>query len=236
MDAMGPLWTWALGIGLMAGAERLVVRAVRGALLAVNPVSGDHTDAAVYHRNLTALSERDMQLVALALVASGVSMAAAWHFAAWPVWPSLLLWAAALGWDLWTWERAAGSVKFVSWRRGWKQSVRRAAVSDLQEVNVTVRRHEKPPLPAWLLPPSCYLTLIMRNGQAVRLPRTGAWLGGEAQIENLANFVRLQIEVVADNRRRAAADKRSEARRAALPVEPMHPSTKVDPLAINRGN
>lgn len=232
---MGSLWMWLAGVLLVLLAQRGVVHAVRAVALAFHPISGEHTDSVVYHRNLGALGERDMLIVATLLLAGGLSLGASWQFAAWPAWPTVPLWIAALGWDLWTWERAAGSVKFVSWRRGWQQSPRRVPVSDLVEVNVTVRRRAPAPLPSWLAPPSCYLALILRDGKAIKLPRTGAWLGGEKQVENLANFVRMQIEVVADTRRRAAAEKRSEARRAAVPMEPVHPAQKIDPLAINRG-
>ena len=235
MDGFGSPWMWLAGIVLAVALERGVLSAVRAMLLAYQPISGEHTDAVVYHRDISALGERDMQLVAALLMASGLLLAAAWQMHTWPLWPALLLWAAALGWDLWTWERAAGSVKFVAWRRGWQHSARRVAVSDLSEVNVVVRRPASFRVPAKLMPPACYLALTTADGKAVKLPRTGPWLGGETSVENLANFVRMQMAVVDDLRKRAAAEKRSEARRAALPAEPVHPASRIDPYAINRG-
>ncbi|HEU4460450.1 MAG TPA: hypothetical protein VFR90_15120 [Methylibium sp.] len=225
----------ALALLLAFGLERLALRGLRAAALAFEPVSGEHTDSVVYHRDLLALTERDMQTVFGLLLAAAVSGAVAWHAPGWPAWPSLVAWLGALGWDLWTWERAAGSVKFVSWKRGWRQSARRVAVSDLAEVNVVVRRGASAKGIGRALPPTCYLALLMADGKAVKLPRTGAWPFGERRVEDFANFVRMQIAVVADLRRRAEAEKRSAARHAAVEQEPVHPAQKIDPLAINRG-
>lgn len=224
-----------LAVVLAVGLERLVLRGARVAALAFDPVSGEHTDSVVYHRDLLALTERDMQVVFGALLAAGVSSAMAWHGPGWPAWPGIVLWLGALGWDLWTWERAAGSVKFVSWRRGWRHSARRVAVSDLAEVNVVVRRGASAKGIGRYLPPTCYLALLMADGKAVKLPRTGVWPFGERRVEDFANFVRMQIAIVTDLRRRAEGEKRSEARRAQLEREPVHPAQKIDPLAIHRG-
>lgn len=224
-----------LGVAFAIALERLLLRMLRVAFLSYEPVSGEHTDSVVYHRDLLALTERDMQIVLALLVLAGLTGALAAGHAGWPFWPALLLWLGALGWDAWTWERAAGSVKFVSWRRGWQHSARRVAVSDLQEVNVVVRRGDTARGIGRYLPPTCYLALQMNDGKAAKLPRTGTWLGGEKRVEDFANFIRMQIAVVADLRRRAEAEKRSEARRNALPTEPVHPASRIDPLAINRG-
>lgn len=224
-----------LGVALAVGLERALLRMLRVAALSYEPVSGEHTDSVVYHRDLFALTERDMQIVVALLVLAGIVGALGMTNPGWPFWPALLLWLGALGWDTWTWERAAGSVKFVSWRRGWKHSARRVAVSDLQEVNVVVRRGDSARGIGRWLPPTCYLAVQMKDGKAAKLPRTGTWLGGEKRVEDFANFVRMQIAVVDDLRRRAEAEKRSEARRNALPQEPVHPASRIDPLAINRG-
>ena len=226
---------WLAFAALALVAERAVVRGLRTAWLAHAPVSGEHTDSVVYHRSLWTAGQPDLLAMGAALVVSGWLLAAAWQFARWPLWPAPLVWLAALGWDLWRWERAAASVKFVSWQRGWQHSTRRVAVSELREVNVVERRFACPGLPAWAQPGSCYLALMLRDEKAIKLPRTGVWFGGLARVEDLANFVRLQMDMVADNRRRAAADKRAAARRALQPVEPAHPATKIDPLAVHRG-
>ncbi|WP_428421553.1 hypothetical protein [Methylibium sp.] len=227
--------TWLLCMAAAVLLQRGALLGLRAAWLAHEPVSGEHTDSVVYHRSLWTPGEAEVLGTAGLLLLSGLGAAAGLQFKGWPLWPAGLLWLGAVAWDLWTWERVAASVKFVSWRRGWRHSARRVAVSDLKEVNVVERRSRGSRLPAWARPTACYLALVMRDGKAVKLPRTGALFGGEAEVERLANFVRMQMDVVADNRRRAAADKRSEARRALLPQMPMHPASKLDPLALNRG-
>lgn len=229
---MAALTTALMGLGGMAAAvalERGAVRGLRAAWLAREPVSGEHTDTAVYHRSLWTPGEPELLGIAALLLLSGLLGAGG------SLGLAALLWLAALGWDLWSWERVAASVKFVSWRRGWRRSARRVAVSDLREINVVER---VPPLaarlPEWAQPRGCYVALLLRNGKAVKLPRTGAWFGGDDAVENLANFVRLQMDVVADNRRRAVADKRAALRRAMRPVAPAHPATKLDPSALPR--
>ena len=221
---MGLLATLLISLALAAlaiGVERALVRLTQAVWLAYEPLCGEHTDSVVYHRSLWTPGQRDLSGAAAALVASGLLLAAAWQ------WPSgllataaLALWLAALAWDLWRWERVAASVKFVSWRRGWRHSARRVAVSDLKEVNVVERSHAWPGLPAWAQPSTCYVALSLRDGKLVKLPRTGALFGGARRVEALANFVRLQIDGVADNRRRAVADKRSAARRALVAPRP----------------
>ena len=74
-----------------------------------------------------------------------------------------------------------------------------------------------------------------RRWRLARAARGGALVGGEARLEEVAHFVRMQMDLVADNRRRAAADKRAAARRARQPPPaPAHPATKIDPLALPR--
>jgi hypothetical protein len=235
MDALTTALIAAVAVAAAALLEHGAARSLRVALLAYQPLSGEHTDSALYERSLWTGRENGLLPVWLALLASGLLAAAALGSPGWPLWPALLVWTFALGWDLWTWERVAASVKFVTWRRGWRKSARRVAISDLRDVLV-VERNRPARGPAWLRPGVCQLVLMLKDGKAVKLPRTGASLGGEGKVEDLANFVRLQMDVVADNRRRAAADKRAALRRALHPMEPAHPATKVDPSALPLGN
>lgn len=212
-----------LGCAAVAvAAERGVVRVLRAAWLAHEPLSGEHTDSVLYHRSLWTPGPPDVLAMLAALAASGALLAASLQWQGWLLYPAMLLWLGALAWDLWSWERVAGSVKFVSWRRGWRQSARRVPVSELREVSVVERRPWQA-LPRALQLPQCYLVLMLADGKAVKLPRTGALFGGEAGVETLANFIRMQMDVVADNRRRAVADKRSAARQARLPKRPLEP-------------
>lgn len=234
MDALTTALIGAAGVATAVVLQYTAVRGLRAVLLAYQPLSGEHTDSALYERSLWTPGENSLLPVWLALLASGLLGATASRSAEWPLWPALALWAFAVGWDLWVWERVAASVKFVTWRRGWRQSARRVAISDLREVMV-VERNRPTRGPAWLRPGVCQFVLMLKDGKAVKLPRTGASLGGEGRVEDLANFVRLQMDVVADNRRRAAADKRAALRRALHPLEPAHPATKLDPSALPRG-
>lgn len=223
MEGLMVVLTTLACIAVAVGTERMAVRGLRAAWLAHEPLSGEHTDSVLYHRSLWTPGAADVAAMQAALLASGLLLAGALQLRGGLAWPALFAWLAVLAWDLWSWELVAGSVKFVSWRRGWQQSARRVAVSELREVNVVERRFVWKRLPAWLQLPKCYLVLIMHDGKAVKLPKTGGLFGGEADVETLANFVRMQMDVVADNRRRAVADKRSAARQARLPRQPLQP-------------
>lgn len=233
MESLGTALWWLFGAAVAVLAQRQAVRSVRAVLLSREPLSGEHTDSCVYHRSPWALDHAEgwgvMGLVAI----SGVIAAAALQGGAWLLVPAELIWLASIVWELWVWERAAASVKFVSWRRGWRQSTRRVAVSELREVHLAERYPAF--LPAWLptslRPGTVKLTLLMRDGKAIKLPRSGTLFGGTAELEQFANFVRMQMDVVADNRRRAAAEKRA-ARRQAMELPPAHPSTRLDHQAL----
>lgn len=236
MDAQWSGLVWLLAAATAVLLERTAMRGLCALWLKKRPISGEHVDSCVYQRNLWAPDQADTLAVAAALACSGVL--AAYGLQGNTEWLEMaaLLWLAALGWDLWSWERVAAGVKFVSWRRGWRKSVRRVAVSDLREVRVSERRPLGRLLPSFAVPSTCRLVLVLRDGKAVKLPSTGSLFGGARSVQQLADFVRLQVNLVADNRRRAAADKRAEARRAMQPPPPpMHPAAKVDPGALPLG-
>lgn len=204
---VGALAAVAVGAVLEVG----VVKALRGVQLAASPLSGDALDSFVYERSLLT-PERDLAIVWAGLAAAGVLSAAAWSFQRPWLWaPAVLAWLAALGWDWWTWERAAASVKYVSWRRGWRHSTRQVPVSHVAEVHVVEKS---------LLGPlgTCYIALTLADGKAVKLPRT-ATLGGLGRVEDVANFIRLQMQQVRELRERRA----NERRRARAQREPKDP-------------
>lgn len=235
MDALGSALVLATLAPLAAVLlERLAALALRRAWQARRPLSAGHLDEARYERGLGRL-DADMRQVGALLAVAGLLAAATLHWPGWPAWPAALLWLGALGWDLWTWERVGVSVKFVAWRRGWRRTARRVAISELRDVSIVDGARPRAAWSARLQPPTCGLQLTLRDGKSVRLPLTGAWFGGARQVEGVANYVRRQMDIVADNRRRAIADKRSAARRAQLEPLPMHPASKIDPLALNRG-
>lgn len=196
----------AASLVLMMVWHTAVLRAVRAVVLSAQPLSGEHLDSFVYHRSSWTPGEPDLYPVWAGVALAAVSVWAAvardgsWGWAVAPV-----AWVAALGWDVWRWERVACSVKFVTWRRGWRHSPRRAPVARIQDVHVVEKR---------LLGPlgACYAAFVLDDGKAVKLPRT-VLPGGLGAVEDLANFVRLQMQQVEDMRRRIA----NERRRAGKP-------------------
>jgi hypothetical protein len=235
MDVLEAAAWGAAGIAVAVAGEAVAARLVRAVLLAREPLSGEHIDSAVYHRSLWTPGQPALWPARLALLASGLLLAAGPRVGGWLGGPALLAWSAALAWDLWTWERVAASVKFVTWRRGWQRSARRVAVSQLREVLICSRRRPHALLRAGWQPDAAQLVLRLRDGSGAQLPATLTWFGGERRLEDVAGFIRLQMDVVADNRRRAAADKRAAARRAhQAPPSPLHPTARIDPLALPR--
>ncbi|WP_019561531.1 PH domain-containing protein [Caldimonas manganoxidans] len=201
-------------VALAALLEVGVIKALRGVQLAASPLSGEGLDSFVYDRSLLT-PQRDLAIVWAGLILAGVLGACAWVFDRPGLWvPAGLAWCAALGWDWWTWERAAASVKSVSWRRGWRHSTRRVPVSRVAEVHVVEKR--------WLGPlGTCYIALTLDDGKAVKLPHT-ATLGGLSRVEDVANFIRLQIQQVRELQQRRA----NERRRARARREPKDPQER----------
>lgn len=209
---------WLLfSICAAVAAEMLVARGAAAVALSYAPLSGDQTDSVTYQRSQLTPGEPALRAVWAGTAAAGALFWAAATFdMGWFYLLGLLAWLAALAWDAWTWERAAASVKFVSWRRGWQHSTRRVPVAQVSEVHVV----EKPSALNFglfkLRYAACYVALQMSDGKAIKLPRT-ATLGDLNRVEDYANFVRLQMQMVDDTRKRVAAEKRAEARRAGLP-------------------
>lgn len=194
-----------VAVAIVAMLEVGTAKAVRAVQLSASPLSGEAMDSFVYERSLLT-PERDLYIVWAGLIAAGLLASLAWSWGqGWLYALALLAWLAALGWDLWTWERAAASVKHVSWRRGWKHSTRQVPVSQVNEVHVV----EKPGLGPLGL---CYIALTLADGKAVKLPRTAA-LGGLGRVEDVANFIRLQMQQVQEMRERRANEKRRERAR-----------------------
>jgi hypothetical protein len=192
--------------------EVLAAKAVRAVVLSASPLSGDHTDSFVYHRSLFTPGESSLAGAWAGLGVAGAAFWAAWTFnESWGYALAAVAWTAALSWDLWTWERVAASVKYVTWRRGWNQTSRRVSVSQVAEVHA-VEKSVFGPLRA------CYVALTLHGGKAVKLPRTGT-IGGLAAVEDLANFVRIQVQQVADVRARIDNERRRAGKGPVDPVD-----------------
>ncbi|HET7862769.1 MAG TPA: hypothetical protein VFL86_00035 [Burkholderiaceae bacterium] len=204
---MNPLLTLLVMLVLVAGVQRLLSRLIRAVLLSYAPLSGDHSDSVVYHRSLLTPGDVDNRVIWALITAGGVfTWLAVRGNARWG-WLAVLALLGALAWDLWTWERAAVSVRRVSWRRGWRKSVRRVPVSQVADVVVAEK-----PLP-WLGGTlghrlgSCHLRLQLYTGDAVRLPRSSA-LTDATLLEDVANFLRLQMGAADEEKRRNAQERR----------------------------
>lgn len=206
MSAMSLLWLLASLVTVVV-AHQLLVRATKAIQLSAAPLSGEAMDSVLYERTLLAFTETDIQWTWALLLASAVGL---WGYAqglpeaGWFGLAGLLAWIAAVGWDLYSWERVAASVKFVTWRRGWRHSARRVPISRLSELHVV----EKPGL---LGLGTCYIALQMDDGKATKLPRTGVPMQLR-RVEDVANFVRLQMQQVEEVRRRAANERRREGK------------------------
>jgi hypothetical protein len=214
---MKPLLTLLVLLVLVTGVQRVLSRLARAVLLAYAPLSGDHSDSVVYHRSLLTPGDMDNRVIWALITTSGVFTWLALRGNGRWGWLAVLALLGALAWDLWTWERAAVSVRRVSWRRGWKKSVRRVPVSQVAEVVVA----EKPL--TWLggllghRLGSCHLRLQLYTGDAVRLPRTSA-LADATVLEDVANFLRLQMGAADEEKRRNAQErKRRREPGTALP-------------------
>lgn len=222
-----------VAIAAAAALEQLAAAGLRTLLLARSPLTGDLPDSRIYHRLL--LTPHEPQMITLGALLGACGLATVLGFAGGWGWLILatMLWMGALGWDMWHWERAAASVKFVAWRRGWQRSARRLAVTGIKEVHVVEKAGGWSWMPQLLRPTACYVALVRHDGSAVKLPRTGVWFGGLTRVENLASFVRMQIDIVSDTRKRVAADKRRAAKRAVREtLQPVHPAARPQSLPL----
>jgi hypothetical protein len=218
MTLMELLRTLLAGLAGLALLQWLLSRSVRAVETSFKPLSGDLTDVMVYHRSLFTLRSRDVQITWLALGCGAVGVALALASSRGWVWLALLGLVAALGWDLWTWERAAVSTRLVSWRRGWRRSIRQVPISQIREVHLVER-----PAADWLGPLAgplgqVYVALELREGGVAKLPRTSA-LASRARVEDLANYIRMQVAIVEEDRTRKVNEKRREKLSELSPVD-----------------
>lgn len=214
--------------------ERAVLALLR-TLLGRQPLSGEEADCHVYHRNPWALDRGAAWAVLGGLILSGSLAAAVPVQGEWLWAPALLLWLGALALDLWTWERVACGVHAVAWRRGWRKPLRRVAVAELRGVRVTRGHAWGRRVPEWLQPGSCRLALELTDGTAVELPRTAHLFGGREAVQQMARFLRLQIEEASSDERLEAGARRAAARRKPQP-QPERlatPQVKVSGLPLS---
>ena len=229
------LLTLILWLALVLGLFHVVVRGTRAVVLAAQPLSGADTDAVVYHRSLFTPGSREVGVIwALLLLSAGLW----WAWAALDQprleWPALLAFLAACGWEVWTWERVASSVKFVSWRRGWRQSTRRLPTAMVDQVSVAelTRRVRLGGLA--LTPAACRIELTMKDGAVVKLPTT-AVLTSLGAVEQVANFVRMQVDVAQQAKREVEQERRHERlQEGKRPLSPQERALRKELLALRK--
>ena len=108
---MKPLLTLLVMLVLVTGVQRLLSRLIRAVLLSYAPLSGDHSDSVVYHRSLLTPGDVDNRVIWALITAGGVFTWLAVRGSGRWGWLAALALLGALAWDLWTWERAAVSVR-----------------------------------------------------------------------------------------------------------------------------
>jgi hypothetical protein len=207
-----------IGMAVLVALAWLLLRVARAVALSFRPLSGDLTDSAVYHRSLFTLRTPDVQIAWVALACGALGYALSQAGSAQWLWLAAAGLLAAVGWDLWTWERAAASTRMVSWRRGWRRSTRQVPISRIRELHMVER-----PAARWLGPLAgplghCYIALQLREGGVAKLARTSV-LASRGPVEDLANYVRLQMASVEEERARKRNDKRREAIAELTPVD-----------------
>lgn len=228
--------TLLLILMLVVVAHHVLVRGGRAVALAAQPLSEPDTDAAVYHRSIFTWGDRDLAILwALLLADAGLWWGLLVQDTPALGWPAIGLLLASVAWELWTWDRVAASVKFVTWRRGWRQSARRVPTAQIAEVAVAESSRRLRLGRVALSPPACRMALSLTDGTTVKLPLTCVWTSLDA-VESVANFVRMQADVAADAKRRVEQEKRHEARQQGKRIlTPEERALRKDLMALRKG-
>ncbi len=225
-----------IALAVLVLLHQAVVRGTRAVLSAARPLSGEQADAAGYSRSLFTPGDREVagQWGLLALAALGAELGLqAGGVLPWGL--ALAGWIGALGLEAWGWQRVGVSVKRIAWRHGWRQSVRSLPLSQVEEVEV-VERPLKWMKPAVLAPLSRrlgagYLRLRLHEGGAARLPRTSV-LTGLSDLEATANFLRMQMSIATEDRRRTRKERQRAAEAARPPLDPQEEAMRRDLAAL----
>jgi hypothetical protein len=225
-----------ISLAVLVLLHQAAVRTGRTVMTAWRPLSGELPDIAGYARSLFTPGDREVagQWGLLAVAALGADQGVqsgsglGWSLA-------VLGWIAALGLEAWGWQRVGVSVKRISWRQGWRQSVRSVPISQVEEVDVVER-----PLKALSHPRLAplarrlgagYLRLKLHEGGAARLPRTSVFTS-LSDLEATANFVRLQMAIATEDRRRTRQERKRAADAARPPLDPQEEAMRRDLAAL----
>lgn len=225
-----------IALALLVLLHQAVVRAGRAVLTAWRPLSGELPDTAGYARSLFTPGDRQVAGQWGLLLLAALAVEAGRQSGAGLAWLAALAgWAAAVGLEAWGWQRVGVSVKRISWRQGWRQSVRSVPISQVEGVDVVER-----PL-KWLSHPllapvarrlgAGYLRLKLHEGGAARLPRT-AVLTSLSDLEATANFVRMQMAIATEDRRRTRKERQRAVDAAKPPPDPQEEAMRRDLAAL----
>jgi hypothetical protein len=196
----------AFGVALHA----VISRAVKAVLSSARPLASGEPEAFGYDRRVYHTAAPQMLAVIGVALAAGLLMWLAYITGwGWLGGLGLLVVLGAVGLDLWWWERVTASATYLWFQRGWAGHVHQLLIDNIAEITVdeaevggfTLRRGRRNVV--------CRLTLRLKDKSVVKLPKTDAY-NSLADVEAVANHVRMRHQQAEDRRALSDAEKRAE--------------------------
>ncbi len=214
----------AFGVALHA----LIARVVKTVLSAARPLASGEPEACGYERRVYHTAVPQMQgVVAAALMAGLVLWLGYVSGSGWIGALGVLAVLAAVGLDLWWWERVTASATYLWFQRGFRGHVHQVLIDNIRDITVdesdaggfTLRhgRHNA----------VCRLMLRLNDKHTVALPKTDA-NSALAEVEAVANHVRARKLQSEDRRKLGEAQARGA--RAAAQAAQQAPSQNAEML------
>jgi hypothetical protein len=214
----------AFGVALHA----VIARSVKTVLGAARPLASGEPEACGYERHVYHTAAPQMLgVVGTALAAGLVLWLAYVSGSGWLSALGLLCVLAAVGIDLWWWERVTASASYLWFQRGLRGSVHQVLIDNIDDLSVdetevggfTLRHGRRNAV--------CRLTLRLNDKHRVALPKTDA-RKGFADVEAVANHVRARKQQAEDRRLLSEAQARAtQAAAAAAQAKPSHDAEKL---------
>ena len=180
-------------LALGAAAHSLLDRAVKAVLWVCSPLATGEPEAATYERRVYHTADPKMtQIVAVAL-GSGLLVwlgaATGWS---WLYGIGVLTLFAAVGLDIWRWERVSASANHLWFQRGFGGTVHQVEIENIRDLSVeefdvgglTLRRGKHNRI--------ARLQVRMNDKRVIALPKTDAETGLD-DVEAVANHLRLRL-------------------------------------------
>lgn len=175
----------ALGLGLHA----LAARALKEALHRFAPLATTETELVRYERRVYHSTEPAMLAVVALALAGGIGLwwgAYAMSTAGWSVGGVLI--AAAVLWDLWSWQRVTAGEENVWFQRGLRGTVHQVLIENIRDFQL-----EEQEAPGLSLRGTNNVTvrlkLRMRDRHIAALPKTDAGGGGREAVVAMAQHI-----------------------------------------------